>query len=158
MEREVRYCTTEDGVRIAYCVEGEGPPLLWCPFLFESFSLDHLAPSYVEMFEEIGRGRQLIRYDPRGIGLSDRDASDFSNAALVRDIAAVAEAAGLDRFAIWANTMSGPRAITYAFENAERVTHLVLFDTFPALKTGYHLRRPRVWQSWLEITGSWRCR
>ncbi len=28
MEREVRYCTTEDGVRIAYCVEGEGPPLV----------------------------------------------------------------------------------------------------------------------------------
>jgi class 3 adenylate cyclase len=24
MEREVRYCTTEDGVRIAYCVEGGG--------------------------------------------------------------------------------------------------------------------------------------
>jgi hypothetical protein len=28
MEREVRYCTTEDGVRIAYCVEGGGPVLL----------------------------------------------------------------------------------------------------------------------------------
>jgi len=24
MEREVRYCTTEDGIRIAYCVTGEG--------------------------------------------------------------------------------------------------------------------------------------
>jgi hypothetical protein len=27
-EREVRYCTTEDGVRLAYCVEGEGRALL----------------------------------------------------------------------------------------------------------------------------------
>ncbi len=29
MEREFRYCTTEDGVRIAYCVAGEAhlPPL-----------------------------------------------------------------------------------------------------------------------------------
>ena len=30
MEREVRYCTTEDGVRIAYAVEGSGPPLMVC--------------------------------------------------------------------------------------------------------------------------------
>jgi hypothetical protein len=28
MEREVRYCTTDDGVRIAYCVEGEGQPTI----------------------------------------------------------------------------------------------------------------------------------
>src|SRR5207249_5950290 len=37
MEREVRYCTTSDGVRIAYSAEGEGPPLLFLQFLY-SFS------------------------------------------------------------------------------------------------------------------------
>jgi hypothetical protein len=31
MEREIRYFTSEDGTRIAYCVEGEGPGLLACP-------------------------------------------------------------------------------------------------------------------------------
>ena len=30
MEPEVRYCTTSDGVRIAYTVTGEGPPQLHC--------------------------------------------------------------------------------------------------------------------------------
>lgn len=35
MEREVRYGTTEDGVRIAYCVEGKGPPLIMTPTLTE---------------------------------------------------------------------------------------------------------------------------
>ncbi len=39
MEPEVRYCTTEDGVRIAYCVEAKGPPLLVVPFFVTSFSL-----------------------------------------------------------------------------------------------------------------------
>jgi len=39
MEREVRYCTTEDGVRIAYCVEGKGPPLVVVAEFAESFSL-----------------------------------------------------------------------------------------------------------------------
>lgn len=36
MEREVRYCTTEDGVNSAYCVEGEGPALLIIPLFVES--------------------------------------------------------------------------------------------------------------------------
>ena len=41
MEREVRYCTTEDGVRIAYRLEGERPPLVVPPFVIESFGLEH---------------------------------------------------------------------------------------------------------------------
>jgi class 3 adenylate cyclase len=130
MEHEVRYCTTEDGVRIAYTIEGDGPPLLWCAIFVESFSLDHLAPSYREFLADIGRGRQFVRYDMRGVGLSDRDVTDFSGEALVRDITAVVKAANLQQFAIWGNTLSGPRAIRYAHENAERVTHLALLDTF----------------------------
>ncbi len=37
MERAVRYCTSEDGTRIAYCVEGEGSPLVVGPAIWESF-------------------------------------------------------------------------------------------------------------------------
>ncbi len=40
MEREVRYCTTEDGVSMGYTVAGEGPPLLVGPYFFESFTHD----------------------------------------------------------------------------------------------------------------------
>lgn len=43
-EHEVRYCTTSDGVRIAYSDEGEGTPFVMCPHLSESFSLDYLVP------------------------------------------------------------------------------------------------------------------
>lgn len=41
-EREVS--TTEDGVRIAYSVEGAGPALIALPTFFESFSHEHLSP------------------------------------------------------------------------------------------------------------------
>jgi hypothetical protein len=44
MEREVQYCTTDDGVRIAFYVEGTGQPLLLLPWFVESPSLDHLVP------------------------------------------------------------------------------------------------------------------
>jgi len=129
-EREVRYCTTEDGVRIAYCVEGEGPPLVACPAFVASFSLDHLLPPYWKAFlDRIRQGRRLVRYDMRGTGLSQRDATDFSGPALVRDIDAVVRAARLKRFALWGTSLSGPRAIAYAAQYPERVTHLILFDT-----------------------------
>jgi hypothetical protein len=59
MEREARYCTTEDGVRIAYCVEGEGPVLLICPVMWASFSVDHLPPDFARLYEALGQGRKL---------------------------------------------------------------------------------------------------
>jgi hypothetical protein len=57
MERQVRYCTTEDGVRIAYCAEGEGAPLLVCPGFVESFSLDHLDPNEAEFMLRLRQKR-----------------------------------------------------------------------------------------------------
>ena len=78
MDNAVRYCTTPDGVRIAYSVEGEGPPLLVCPQFVESFSLDHLFPPYEKFMRRLGEGRSLIRYDARGTGLSQREVGDIS--------------------------------------------------------------------------------
>jgi hypothetical protein len=31
MEQQIRFCTTSDGVRIAYATVGEGPPLIQVP-------------------------------------------------------------------------------------------------------------------------------
>jgi len=130
MEREVRYCTTEDGVRIAYCVEGEGPPLLVCPEFAESFSLLHLFPAYESFMLDLGEGRQLIRHDGRGCGLSQRDVSDLSFDGFMKDMEAVVRAAGLRRFAVWGATDGGMLAMRYAAENPRRVTRLVLYGAF----------------------------
>jgi class 3 adenylate cyclase/pimeloyl-ACP methyl ester carboxylesterase len=130
MAREVRYCTTSDGVRIAYCAEGEGPAILVCPFFVESFSLTHLLPEYEGIMQRLGRGRRLVRYDMRGTGLSEREVSDFSIGALTRDIEAVATAAPVDGFILYGWGASGARAIAYAAEHPEKVTALVLYSTF----------------------------
>lgn len=71
MERDVRYCTSDDGVNIAYCVEGDGPTtLLALPALIESFSLDHMMPVYKKFYADLGEGRRVVRFDWRGTGLS----------------------------------------------------------------------------------------
>ena len=131
MEREVRYCTTSDGVRIAYCVEGEGPPLIALPVWFESFSLGHLVPEYPEFMRRLGQGRQLVRFDSRGFGLSQRDVTDMSFVALARDLEAVVRALRLKRFSLWgAGSIGGPRAIGYAARHPRHVGRLILFKTF----------------------------
>ncbi|MEX0800861.1 MAG: alpha/beta fold hydrolase [Dehalococcoidia bacterium] len=133
MEREVRYCTTEDGVRIAYCVEGDGPPLVMIAFFIESFSLDHLLPESQQFFRRLGQGRRLVRFDARGTGLSQRDVADMSTAALVRDLEAVVRAAGLKRFSLFVGSAGGPRAIEYAARHPGQMDRLILLRTFARL-------------------------
>jgi class 3 adenylate cyclase len=133
MEREVRYCTTEDGVRIAYCVEGEGPPLVVCPWFIDSFALEHLVPELQAFMRRLGQGRRLVRYDMRGTGLSQRDVDDLSHSALVGDIQAVVRAARLKQFALWGRTTSGPTAIGYAARHRRQVSHLILWGTYSRL-------------------------
>ena len=129
-EREVRYCTTEDGVRIAYCVEGDGPPLVVTPFLVESFSLEHLVPQWEQLFRLLREGFQLVRYDMRGVGLSEPGPDDVGPPALARDLEAVVQAAGLRRFALLAWGMYGPVGIHYAATQRGRVQALVLYCTY----------------------------
>jgi DNA-binding CsgD family transcriptional regulator/pimeloyl-ACP methyl ester carboxylesterase len=85
---------------------------------------------YGQLLAELSRRWKVIRYDARGTGLSDREVSDFSGAALAMDIAAVARASGLEPLAIWGNTLTGPRAIMHAARYPTSVSHLVLYDTF----------------------------
>jgi class 3 adenylate cyclase/pimeloyl-ACP methyl ester carboxylesterase len=130
MEREVRYCTSSDGVNIAFCMEGDGPPLFWCPIFVESFAQTDDNPSYSALMKELTERWLVIRYDQRGVGLSQRDVTDFTNETMVRDMEAIVEAAGLERFALWGSVLTGPRAITFAARHPEMVTHLILYDTF----------------------------
>ncbi|MDP9237451.1 MAG: adenylate/guanylate cyclase domain-containing protein [Chloroflexota bacterium] len=128
-EREVLYCTTEDGVRIAYCVQGAGLPMVVCPFFIESFAFDHLLPEVVDFMEMLGRGRALVRYDGRGTGLSDRKFV-FGRQSFPRDLSAVADASAVDAFVLYASGTGGPGAIEYAATHPQRVSHLILFNTF----------------------------
>jgi pimeloyl-ACP methyl ester carboxylesterase len=134
MEREVRYCTTEDGVRIAYCVEGDGPPLLALPMFIESFSLDHPMPEHRQFLRDIAQGHQLIRFDIRGVGLSEKDADDESPEAIIRDGEAVLKACNVKQVVFWASTATGPYALEWALRHPRRMTKLVLYGTCSRLE------------------------
>lgn len=133
VEQAVHYCTTEDGVRIAYCAEGEGPPLLLVHYVY-SFSLSHLVPTYDDAIRRIGRGRTLIRYDMRGSGLSQRDVDDLSPEATILDIEAVVDALTLDQFAVLGPASGAARAIDYTVLHPDKVSALILYEAYPGIR------------------------
>ena len=130
---DVLYCTTDDGVRIAYSVQGQGPPLVVCPFFYESFADDDAMPQMKDLMDSLGAGRRVVRYCVRGSALSQRDGVDLSQSKFPKDIGAVARAAGLERFALLAWGASGGTAIEFAAGHPDQVSHLVLYGTWARL-------------------------
>src|SRR6478672_2321331 len=132
-EREVRYCSTEDGVRLAYCIEGDGPPLLAYPIFLEDFSRDHYFPLYREFMQALAARRMLIRFDWRNVGLSQRGAPATGLEQGLSDVAAMVAHAGLRHFDIWASTTAGPSAIEFSIRHPELVRNLILYGTFASV-------------------------
>jgi class 3 adenylate cyclase len=136
-DRDIRYCATEDGVNVAYCVEGDGPiTILALPAFFESFSLDHLMPVYQQFYRDLGKGRRVVRFDWRGTGLSANVPSGVSLLDRSADIKSVALASG-GECVLWAPAIAGPRAVFFAVAHPELVTHLILYGTYAAPRDAF---------------------
>jgi class 3 adenylate cyclase len=134
MASEVRYTTTSDGVRIAYAVTGQGPPLVLLPNIFSSFSLMHELPWYDDFLQRVSEGRMLIRYDLRGTGLSQREVAGVRYDALAKDVEALLDALRLERASLLAGGPVGPVAVWFAASRPERVAALVVFGTLVRLR------------------------
>jgi len=122
----VRFCRGHGGVRLAWTVAGEGPPLLRVGHWLTHLQHDAASPIWRPFLAELHHAFRLVRYDQRANGLSERGVADLSLAAFVGDLAAVADAAGLERFPIYATSQGVPVALAYAARHPERVTRLVL--------------------------------
>ena len=131
MEQQIRFCTTSDGVTIAYATLGSGPPLVYVNGWPTHLELEWEAPSSRTFLESLAEGCTLIRYDMRGTGLSGSEVTDFSLAALTRDLEAVIGHLKLDKVDLVSlGTLAGPIVMTYAAANQHRVARLVLSSAF----------------------------
>jgi DNA-binding winged helix-turn-helix (wHTH) protein/pimeloyl-ACP methyl ester carboxylesterase len=129
-QQEVHFCTVSDGVRIAYAVAGQGPPLVKAANWLNHLEYDWQSPIWSELLHELAASHWLVRYDERGNGLSDWDVDDISFEAFVRDLESVVDAAGLERFALLGISQGCAVSIVYAIRHPERISHLVLHGGF----------------------------
>ena len=130
--QEIRYCTTSDGVRLAYATTGNGPPLVKASNWLTHLDFEWGSPIWRHWYTALSLHHRLVRYDERGNGMSQRDVPDVSFDTWVRDLETVVDAAGLDRFPLLGISRGGPIAIAYAVKHPERVTQLVLYGAFAA--------------------------
>ena len=76
--QEIRFCTASDGVRIAYALAGQGPPLVKAANWLNHLEYDWQSPIWSHLLHALAADHRLIRYDERGNGLSDWEVDDIS--------------------------------------------------------------------------------
>jgi class 3 adenylate cyclase len=121
-----------DGVRVAYAVHGEGPTLVFVRGWISHLDAMWDDPEFRPFMEAIGRHYQVVRYDLRGCGLSDRDPAEIGLDQLVLDLEAVVERTTEpdEPIVLYATCYGGPIAARYAARHPEKVERLVLDGTY----------------------------
>jgi class 3 adenylate cyclase/pimeloyl-ACP methyl ester carboxylesterase len=130
MTLKIDYCRARDGVRLAYAIVGHGPPLVKTANWMNHIEYDWQDFTDRHLFAELARDYTLVRYDARGNGMSDWDVEDVSLDAWITDLETVVDAAGLDRFPLFAMSQGCAISVAFAVRHPERVSHLILYGGF----------------------------
>jgi pimeloyl-ACP methyl ester carboxylesterase len=129
VDQQIQYCTTPDGVRLAYSVIGKGPRMVRTSHWFSHLEHDLTSPIFRSPILGLASRHELLRYDARGIGLSQRD-GQVSFDAFVRDLETVIDVAKFERFILLGLSQGCAQAIAYAARHPERVSHLILYGGY----------------------------
>lgn len=130
MSAAIRFVTTADGVRIAYCTLGLGPPLVYVRGWVSHLELLWADDAFRAFFEALARAFTVARYDARGNGLSERRPARADLEALTLDLHAVIEELTPGQVTLYATAFGGPIAVMYAARHPERVSRLILDGTY----------------------------
>jgi DNA-binding SARP family transcriptional activator/pimeloyl-ACP methyl ester carboxylesterase len=130
LRQEIRFCTASDGVRIAYATSGKGPPLVKTANWMNHLEFDWESPIWRHVFRALSQDNTFIRYDSRGNGLSDWSVENLSLDAWVDDLKSVVDAAGVERFPLFAISQGCGIAIEFAVRWPERVSKLILLGGY----------------------------
>jgi pimeloyl-ACP methyl ester carboxylesterase len=129
-EQDIRYCTTADGVSIAYSVVGSGPHIVRVLGHFTHLEMEWEWPDLRRFWEQLADRFTVVRYDGRGMGLSDLYTGQFTEETRQLDLEAVLTAAGAGTAALLGISEGGWTAATYSIQHPGQVTHLILYGAY----------------------------
>jgi pimeloyl-ACP methyl ester carboxylesterase len=120
------FANSPDGTRIAYERSGAGPALMLLHGGGNSRQMWHEV-DYVERLQD---NFTVIAPDLRGHGESGlpTEPADYTVDKMIQDVLAVADACGVERFAIWGFSFGG-KVGRYLAAQSERVAKIVLMGT-----------------------------
>ena len=128
--QNIRFCKTENEVRIAYATVGSGPPIVKAANWLNHLELDWDSPIWGDLFHALAKNRTFIRYDERGNGLSDWDVQEINQEVFVKDLETVVDELGLKKFPLLGISQGCAVSIEYAVRHPERVSALILISGY----------------------------
>ena len=112
------------GSRIHYLVAGQGDPIV----LLHGFT--ETSHMWLPLMAALARDHLVIAPDLRGIGQTSIPASDFSKAAMARDVHALVASLGLKKVKVVGHDIGLMVAYAYAAQYPAEVSKIALMDAF----------------------------
>jgi pimeloyl-ACP methyl ester carboxylesterase len=117
-------------VNLAYAAVGAGPFIVRVLGHFTHLEMEWEWPDLRRFWEQLAERHTVVRYDGRGMGLSDRYGGEFTEETRQLDLEAVLTAVGAEKAVLLGISEGGWTAATYAIHHPERVTHLILYGAY----------------------------
>jgi pimeloyl-ACP methyl ester carboxylesterase/DNA-binding CsgD family transcriptional regulator len=146
--RQVRFCTTPAGARIAYATAGHGPPLLVPAAWISHLELLWQDPAYRAFFTPLTTVRTVVQYDRPGCGLSEPWPGPQGLDTDLVVLQTVADELQLERFDLLGISLGVPVSIAFAARLPERVGRLVLYGGYA---DGREIASPEVRAAMLDM-------
>lgn len=128
--QQIQFCKSFDGADIAYAVTGQGPTVVMLPSWLTHLEYQWRNLAWRPWLDALSRRYRLVRYDPRGCGLSERRIDGLTFETWVRDFDALSDVLDLQDFSLIGICQGGPTAIAYVARHPGRVNRLVLYGTY----------------------------
>jgi pimeloyl-ACP methyl ester carboxylesterase/DNA-binding CsgD family transcriptional regulator len=156
------YAVASDGVTIAYAVIGDGPlTTVLVPGLLSQVEVAWEEPAFEQFMTRLAAFSRVIIFDRRGSGLSDPIGPDGLRITLddlARDVAAVMDAAGIDRAALIGVSLGSMTAVQFAADYPDRVAAIALIGSTskvtsaPGFPTGLDPSQIEAWADLVHKT------
>ena len=127
---KVRYTVSARGHSLAYLVSGLGPPLFQVDGPPMSKEKGWHIPALRDAYLAYRKGHTFVQMDWAGTGLSQAFDEALSIEENVEDMISVADAAGIEKFALMSKSGACLEAVTLAAMYPERVTRLVILGGY----------------------------
>ena len=129
-QQDIQFAQTDDGVRIAYSVIGTGPMLVRVLGHFTHLEMEWQWPDLRYLWERLAERFTVVRYDGRGIGLSDRYSGEFTEQTRQMDLEAVLAAVKGRDATLLGISEGGWTSAMYAAAHPEQISRLILYGSY----------------------------
>ncbi|MCE8537500.1 alpha/beta hydrolase [Ruegeria pomeroyi] len=129
-EPRIRYIILPTGHSMAYSVSGAGPPVILLGQTRSDIAAEWRLPFERHRFEALSRQNALIRFDAIGSGQSDPRSDRSTIDEQAEDVLCLADALGLDRFALYSQSGGCAQGLYIAAHHPERVTRLAMMGAY----------------------------